>query len=466
MKIIIFGIGKFYQNRKISFEKYLGEKHQIVCFLDNSIENEKRYYDNIEVVNPANIVDIEYDVIVIMSIHEKEMRQQLIALGCADETIWSWERFKSEMSHGQFVHYGNIILSKTNRNVLIISTDLDYNGGTIAAVYAAKAIQSNGDNVVLAARSGNCCFIKENVKDGVNITICPAIPYLSNEEFVWIQQFDVVLVNVFQMIKCACMISQIKPTIWWIHEPMHFYEEILAKFPDYREQECISRINIQAVSRIPQKKFNKFYPSAIKEIMPYGIPDDKYCSSGNHSKITFAIVGSVIDIKAQDVFVKAIRLLPKEKNALFLIVGFFGEDEYCKKVRHLINDDERIVICGNYSREQMRDVYGKIDVIVSPSREDSLPIVMTEGMMYGKVCIASDATGTADFIEDGVNGLLCKAGDVESLASKMQWVIDHPEKLADMRKNARKTYEKYFTMEKFAQRLNTVITETIEAYEE
>ena len=466
MKIIIFGIGQFYRNRKNELDKYIGEEHQIVCYLDNSVADDTRYYDNIKMMNPVYVKDLEYDIILIMSIHEKEMRQQLVALGCVDEMIWSWERFKAEMSHGQFTHYGNFILSKTNRNVLIISTDLDYNGGTIAAVYAAKAIQSNGDNVVLAARFGNCNFIKETVKDGVNITICPAIPYLSNEELTWIKQFDVVLVNVFQMIKCACMISLIKPTIWWIHEAMHFYEETLLKFPEYRDKDCIKEINIRGVSRIPQKNFNSIYGHTIKETMPYGIPDEGICGTTNTEKLIFAIVGSVIVRKAQDDFVKAVKRLPKSLNVSFWLIGAIGEDDYCKEICQHINNDKRFKIWGNCTREQMRELYQQIDVVVCPSREDPLPIVMTEGMMYGKVCIASDATGTADFIEDGVNGLLCKAGDVESLASKMQWVIDHPERLADMRKNARKTYEKYFTMEKFAQRLDTVITETIEAYEE
>ena len=31
----------------------------------------------------------------------------------------------------------------------------------------------------------------------------------------------------------------------------------------------------------------------------------------------------------------------------------------------------------------------------------------------------------------------------------MEWVIDHSDQLDEIRKNARKTYEKYFTMDKF-----------------
>lgn len=91
--------------------------------------------------------------------------------------------------------------------------------------------------------------------------------------------------------------------------------------------------------------------------------------------------------------------------------------------------------------------------MVCPSREDSLPIVMTEAMMYSKPCIASDSTGTADYIKDGINGFVCKTEDSEDLCEKMRYFIHHQEKIEIMGKEARKVYEEYFTMDKFADRL-------------
>ena len=136
---MIFGVGKFYKNRKDELEKYLGEKDEIVSFLDNSVTDNIEYLGGIRILNPANITSLDYDKIVIMSSYEKEMREQLISLNCTNYNIWSWERFISEMSHGRFIHYGNALKTNSNKNVLIISADLGYNGGTIAAVYAAKA---------------------------------------------------------------------------------------------------------------------------------------------------------------------------------------------------------------------------------------------------------------------------------------------------------------------------------------
>lgn len=104
-------------------------------------------------------------------------------------------------------------------------------------------------------------------------------------------------------------------------------------------------------------------------------------------------------------------------------------------------------------------MYSDIDVIVSASRMDSLPIVMTEGMMYEKVCIASDMTGTSDYIENGKNGFIVPCENIDALCERMEWIIDNQDRLSDIRKKARKTYEDYFTMEQFEMRLEKMFEE-------
>ena len=113
------------------------------------------------------------------------------------------------------------------------------------------------------------------------------------------------------------------------------------------------------------------------------------------------------------------------------------------------------------TREQIKAAYEEIDVVVCPSREDPLPIVMTEGMMYGKVCIASDRTGTADLIREKENGLVCRAEDVDSLADAMEWALTHPEECAAIGRKARQTYESIFTMDAFRERLEDAMEEAL-----
>lgn len=105
----------------------------------------------------------------------------------------------------------------------------------------------------------------------------------------------------------------------------------------------------------------------------------------------------------------------------------------------------------------MDEIYSYIDVVLNPSRQDTGPIVVTEGMMYSKVCVTTNVTGMAQYIEDGKNGFICNVEDPDSLHQKISWIISHKDELNKIRKNARLTYEKYFTMEKFGERLEKAL---------
>lgn len=469
MKLIIFGIGQYYSNRKGKLFE-LCEEAEIVGYIDNKAKAGMTF-EGKEVLKPEQMRNTVFDKILLMSKSYLQMKSQLIDLGFLEEEIWTWDQFVCEMSHGKYEFF---CAERTGRErekrLLIISTDLGYNGGSIAAGYAAKELAGTYD-VVLAAPRGDKDFIREMVADGIHILLCPAIPYLGREEQYLIEKFDVVVVNVFQMLPVACQVSALKPTIWWIHESKSVYQDILNHYASFLNCRSFNKINIRAVSNWPKKNFNFYFPNRIQSCLAYGIPD-KYVDSitpKKNDKFVFAIIGGVVPIKAQDIFVKAVELLPKkmmeEKSIEYWIIGGISESGYGKEVRELAQENTSIRIKGRLTRQEIEAAYQEIDVVVCPSLEDSLPIVMTEGMMYSKVCIASDVTGTAEYMKDKVNGLICKSGNVEDLAEKMEWVINHPERLKEIGINARRTYLEHFTMEKFGERLKDAIQETIDNYE-
>lgn len=466
MKIMIFGMGQYYNNRK---EK-LTQDTEIVAFIDNNRSIHGQSLNGIPIIAPHQIAGCSYDKILLMSAKENEMKKQLLELGVEEDKIWYWERYLSEIEHGIFRYYSgcrNKRMSAGGKRVLIISTDFNYNGGSIAVTYAAKALQSKGFYVVLAARDGRKKFVEEVVEEGIDIVLCPALPYLYQEEICWIQQFDVVIVNTFQMIQCACEVSNIKPVVWWIHEPSETYDGIypdtILRFNNYVKMSKIAGITIYAVSSIAQRNFNNYFSGRINKILEYGIPDKgiENIQTDFRKRQVFAVIGGVCVRKAQDIFIQAVAMLEKseKEEAEFWLIGSIGEDDYGLRIRRLVKEEPAVQIMGLLTRTEMEEIYKVIDVVVCPSWEDPLPIVMTEGMMHGKVCIASDATGTANYIVDGENGLVCRAGDARDLYEKMRYVILRREETYFMRKNARKTYEKYFTMDKFSNKFERAVKE-------
>lgn len=463
MKIIIFGVGRFYQEKKYRISSEI----EIVAFLDNNVKLQGQKMDGHPIVAPNEVIKLCYEKIILMSASEKEMKGQLLELGIKMEDIWDWEHFNSEMNCGTFKLYCGNDEINSGKKILIISTHLDYTGAPIAALYAAKALQGKGHAVFLAAPAGDKVFIEEATKSGLNIVLCSALPYLYKEELFWIKQFDVVLVNVFSMVLCAYEISRIKPVVWWIHEADEVYKNTLDQFGKYASIECLKSMNIYAVSRIAQKNFNFNFFNRIEKILHYGIPDQgkKPVLSKKTDCLVFAIIGTVCPRKAQNIFLDAIKLLKREekKDTQFWIIGYMGMDEYCNQVKEQIFKEPAVKMKGLLTRREINKAFEKIDVVVCPSLDDPLPIVVTEGMMYGKTCIVSDGTGAADYIKDEESGFICKKGNSTDLYEKMRWIIRNREKLHTIGNKARQIYEDYFTLEVFGEKLENVLEEAIKS---
>lgn len=470
IKLIIFGTGMFYKNRKSK----LPSNVKIIAFLDNNEALWGKTIDNIEIFSPQDLLGFTYDKVLLMSRSSDEMKQQLLALKVDDEKIVTWEEFFKQTQHGRFsFFYGGDIIG-TNGRVLIISTPLGYTGAPITALYAAKALQMKGYDVVLCAEKGDENFVDEAIKYGVNVVLCPAIPYLGKEELFWIRQFDMVLVNTFLMAACACEISYLRPTIWWIHECgakfENYYPDTIKKFKKYIEGVIRSKANILGVSSIAVDIFNEYYPDRSDDVLPYGIPDDA-CPLKNDDheskKLVFAVIGTICKRKGQREFLEAINLLQKNKKweAEFWIIGDKADIVYADSLNDLADRCQSVKVKGGVSRSGLRKIYDQIDIVVCPSFEETMSIVLTEGMMLGKICISTNNTGMSRYIIDKKNGLICEAGNVRSLWKAMEWVLRNKDQLDPMRVNARETYEKYFTLERFAERLEKAMLQAKAVFE-
>jgi len=68
-------------------------------------------------------------------------------------------------------------------------------------------------------------------------------------------------------------------------------------------------------------------------------------------------------------------------------------------------------------------------------------LVVTEAMRAGLPVIVTEMCGAKEIVEESVNGWIVKEGDVEALAERLKWVVDHVDLLPSMGANARRTSE-------------------------
>ncbi len=103
---------------------------------------------------------------------------------------------------------------------------------------------------------------------------------------------------------------------------------------------------------------------------------------------------------------------------------------------------------GYVSEEEKKDAFDACDLFVMPSRYDSFGIVYLEAWGRGKPVIGATAGAIPEVIEENRDGLLVEFGDVEKLASKILYLLEHPELRREMGEAGRKKVMERFNWEK------------------
>lgn len=143
--------------------------------------------------------------------------------------------------------------------------------------------------------------------------------------------------------------------------------------------------------------------------------------------------GRLIQRKGLQTLLRAIAKIRNEVGEFLLIVEGDGPLRYQYEV--MVRDLElntNVLFVGFCQMDEHAYLLSKSDIIVVPSLRDPWGIVVHEAMLMGKAVCASNVVGSAlDRIENGQNGILFRAADVDHLAVCMKSLLK--EKIFRMR---------------------------------
>lgn len=456
MKIIVFGTGQIYREKK----EYISCNDEVIGFLDNNRKLWGTRIDGVSIYNPENISELYYDEIVLMSNYALEMKEQLLKLNCDKTKILHYLEYIEAQSVGEMkILFPLVKKDVSKKKCLIITTELAYNGGSIAAYYAAIAMQRREYEPVIATPKCDTTFCEEIRKCGISVIIYKNLSHAKRNELFWVNNFQYVLVNTLQMSCCAVEIAKLRKVNLWIHEPHNLYEVMSYWHEDIQEGIKSKNLKVHAVSSGAKLNFIKNFKINSMGILPYGIPDEYTGVEKNENeKMVFAMIGLISEQKGQDIFLKAIeKLNVTEEKIDFLIIGRNLQDTYGKQIENKVQKNSNVHFWGEVPHEKVMRYWQDIDVLVAASREDTLSIVATEAMMLGKVCIVSNEVGIANYMENFNNGLIFSTKNSDELAKKIQWCIKYRKELRAIGKSAREVYENNFSMEIFGENLEKML---------
>ena len=349
------------------------------------------------------------------------------------------------------------------KRAFLISHVLDMTGAPIVMVSAVPVLRSMGYEVTVLGPSdnGSLQLFRDAGAAVITRAGCVSSPALWGLALC----ADLVLANTVVEARAVRALSGARvPVLWWLHDAFAGYPHIAHQIP----RKLGENIRLYSVGSHAANAMHSVRPEFNIRPLIYGLPDyaaekfSHYDLSYAGGRPLFATVGSFENRKGQDIFCKAIRLLPPEtmKKASFLFVGKAAEAEMMDAVRSLTADcPDNVFYVKRLTRDEIKSLMAQCTCLVCASRDDPMPTFVTEGLIFGKPAIVSEHTGTAGLITEGVDGFVYEDDDPEKLAERLAWAIEHPEKLAAMRPACRELYESHYSKQAFSDSLQQAVKE-------
>jgi len=188
-----------------------------------------------------------------------------------------------------------------------------------------------------------------------------------------------------------------------------------------------------------------------EQFLAFGIPPEKIVFSEcglpalsdlpegrqmDPQRLIFGYIGVVDPVKGVHVLVEAFAPL---RNAELRIYG--GETDYAPypdrhKFLTQLRQSPHIRMMGRYDNQNVGRILREVDVVVAPSIwYENAPLVIREAFLARKPVVTAAFGGMQEWVQDGVNGLLCQPRDVLDLRKTLERFIYDPDLVRRLSRN-------------------------------
>ncbi len=166
-----------------------------------------------------------------------------------------------------------------------------------------------------------------------------------------------------------------------------------------------------------------------------------------HTQTIIGTVARLSEAKGLTYLLQAFAKIAKDKSNLRLIIAGVGDLEHqLKQQAQDLGIADRTIFTGYVNN--IAQLINLFDFFVLPSLQEACSLACAEAMAQQKAVIGTTIGGIVEQIADAETGFLIPPQDVDSLAEKIQYLLDRPELVDEFALNGRKRYEKYFALDR------------------
>ncbi|GAH59092.1 unnamed protein product, partial [marine sediment metagenome] len=153
------------------------------------------------------------------------------------------------------------------------------------------------------------------------------------------------------------------------------------------------------------------------------------------------------------------KIVRKYKKIEYIIAG---EGPLRNELEGLVSKfkiEKYVKFLGAVEQKEVLKLYQQAHIFVLPSvtasnrDQEGIPVVLMEAQATGLPVISTYHSGIPEGVLDGKSSFLVPEKDVDALAEKIEYLIEHPEIWADMGKTGRKYVEEKYDINKLNQKV-------------
>ena len=171
---------------------------------------------------------------------------------------------------------------------------------------------------------------------------------------------------------------------------------------------------------------------------------------------TVLIVGHLIDLKGQDLAIRAVATLP---GVRLMIAGQGPNEAALRALAAELGVADRVDFLGHVDQARLVDLYGAVDIVANCSEREGISNVLLESLACGTPLVATPVWGSPEVVKVAEAGRLTRDRSVAAIAEGIGAVLaDPPDRAATRR------YAERYDWDETGRQHRAVLAAAIEDY--
>ncbi len=177
-------------------------------------------------------------------------------------------------------------------------------------------------------------------------------------------------------------------------------------------------------------------------------------------EINLLTVARLAEKKGVEYSLQAVaRLLPKYPNLFYRIAGDGPLQPELEALVRQLGLEKVVAFLGPVERKEVERLMMASHIFILSSvaarngDEEGIPVTLQEALASGMPVLSSFHSGIPELVINGVSGFLVPERDVDALAERLDYLIQHPELWPEMGRAGRRFVEENYDVRKLNERL-------------